>query len=102
MPREGAIIFRDSAKKLDVLRGERGKCGHVGQYRAAPWSRYRSGHGAQNVTIVRASRSCVPKSTGAQKLEEIQQAATATTCSNYSTLSERKPGLQRSRNLALP
>jgi len=36
MPREGAIIFRDSAKKLDVLRGERGKCGHVGQYRAAP------------------------------------------------------------------
>jgi hypothetical protein len=37
MPREGAIIFRDSAKKLDVLRRERGKCGHVGQYRAAPW-----------------------------------------------------------------
>ena len=36
MPREGAIIFRDSAKKLDVLLGERGKCGHVGQYRAAP------------------------------------------------------------------
>ena len=61
MPREGAIIFRDSAKKLDVLRGERGKCGHVGQYRAAPWSRYRSGHGAKNVAIVRASRSCVPK-----------------------------------------
>ena len=46
---------------MSVLRGERGKRGHVGQYRAAPWSRYRSGHGAKNVAIVRASRSLVPK-----------------------------------------
>jgi hypothetical protein len=33
--REGAIIFRDIADKLDVLRVERDKCGRVGQYRAA-------------------------------------------------------------------
>ena len=60
MPREGAIIFRDSAKKLDVLRGERGKCGNSVSTGLLQ-SRYRSGHGAKNVAIVRASRSSLPK-----------------------------------------
>jgi len=85
MPREGAIIFRDSAKKLDVLRGERGKCGHVGQYRELPGRAIAAGTAPRTwpLCVLRA-RACQN-----QKLEEIQQAATATTCSNYSTLNER-------------
>jgi hypothetical protein len=35
MPREGAIIFRDLAGKLGMLRIECDKCGRAGNYRLA-------------------------------------------------------------------
>jgi hypothetical protein len=35
MPRDGAIIFGDLIRKLDVLRVECPKCGRSGQYRLA-------------------------------------------------------------------
>jgi hypothetical protein len=51
-------------------------------------SRYRSGHGAKNMAIVRrlAGLSAPTKANEASKPEENQQAGTQTTSSNYSKL----------------